>query len=211
MKFRIRSLQLGLLLIPAIGISPAAMSESSSESSLTSRANVLLVKRITAMGDTRLTTVFDRNTRIASDPKHSHANPYWPPNYLQGGGVPEDVNSPIRVKPGDELEYTIYFLNAGKNGAKKLRICDLLTPHQTYLPGVNLTIGSGANKIIADAQVQYIPAGGAIPANCGINIGSNPNGIVVVDVTSDRFPILPGAIAQSDKSYGFIRFRTRIN
>ena len=195
----------------AIVSSPLVLAGLSPESiAMSDRANVLLVKRVTAISSLRLTSIFSGDVAIASDPNNSHANPYWPPNYLQGGGVPEDTSSPIRVKPGDEVEYTIYFLNAGKNGAKNLRICDVLAPHQTYLPGVRMTIGT--DKISnTDTQVQYIPAGGVIPANCGIDTGINTNGIVVVDVTDDRFPILPGAIAKSNKSYGSISFRTRIN
>lgn len=178
------------------------------------RPKVLLVKRIAAINTTRFTTVFDPKIAIASDPNHSHANPYWPTNYLQGAGVPEDPESVrvSKVKPGDQLEYTIYFLNAGTGGAKRVRICDVLTPNQTYIPGVTLTIGAGATKITgAESQVQYIPAGGSIPANCGIQGGSNINGVVVIDVTSDRLPVLPGATVQADKSYGFVSFRTKVN
>jgi uncharacterized repeat protein (TIGR01451 family) len=180
------------------------------------RPNVILVKRITGINATKFTTVFDPKT--TNDANDNDGNPYWPANYLQGGGVPDENVSPAdpvrsnRIKPGEELEYTIYFLNAGNSGAKKVRICDLLTPNQTYVPGVNLTVGSGANKMVGTpSQVQYIPAGGAIPGNCGIQAGSNVNGLVVIDVTCDQLPVLPAATAHADLSYGAVRFRTKVN
>jgi uncharacterized repeat protein (TIGR01451 family) len=172
------------------------------------RANVLLVKRITAINTTKFTNV------VVTDPTNNDANRYWPANYIQGGGIAAQ-NDPLqnkKVKPGDELEYTVYFLNAGNGGAKKVRVCDLLTAHQTYVPGVSLTIGSGANKMTgSSSQIQYIPAGGAIPSGCGIQNGNNINGLVVIDVNCDKFPILPGAAVQPELAYGAISFRTKIN
>jgi uncharacterized repeat protein (TIGR01451 family) len=172
------------------------------------RANVLLVKRITAINTTKFTNV------IVTDSTNNDANRYWPANYIQGGGVATQ-NDPVqhnKVKPGDELEYTVYFLNAGNGGAKKVRVCDLLTAHQTYVPGVSLTIGSGTNKMIgSSSQIQYIPAGGAIPSGCGIQNGNNINGLVVIDVNCDKFPTLPGAAVQPELAYGAISFRTIIN
>jgi uncharacterized repeat protein (TIGR01451 family) len=172
------------------------------------RAKVLLVKRITAINTTKFTNV------IVTDSTNNDANRYWPTNYIQGGGIATQ-NDPVqhsKVKPGDELEYTVYFLNAGNSGAKKVRVCDLLTAHQTYVPGASLTIGSGSNKMIAaSSQIQYIPAGGAIPSNCGIKNGNNINGLVVVDVNCDKFPTLPGAAVQPELAYGAISFRTKIN
>jgi uncharacterized repeat protein (TIGR01451 family) len=172
------------------------------------RANVLLVKRITAINTTKFTNI------IVTDPTNNDANRYWPTNYIQGGGV-ATANDPVhnnKVKPGDELEYTVYFLNAGNSGAKKVRVCDLLTANQTYVPGVSLTIGSGANKMTgSSSQIQYIPAGGAIPNGCGIKNGNNINGLVVIDVNCDKFPTLPGAAVQPELAYGAISFRTKIN
>jgi uncharacterized repeat protein (TIGR01451 family) len=172
------------------------------------RANVLLVKRITAINTTKFTSV------IVTDSTNNDANRYWPANYIQGGGVATQ-NDPVqhnKVKPGDELEYTVYFLNAGNGGAKKVRVCDLLTANQTYVPGVSLTIGSGANKMTgSSSQIQYIPAGGIIPSGCGIKNGNNVNGLVVIDVNCDNFPTLPGAAVQPELAYGAISFRTKIN
>jgi uncharacterized repeat protein (TIGR01451 family) len=175
---------------------------------VTKRAKVLLVKRITAINTTKFTNV------IVTDSTNNDANRYWPTNYIQGGGIATQ-NDPVqhsKVKPGDELEYTVYFLNAGNGGAKKVRVCDLLTAHQTYVPGVSLTIGSGVNKMTgSSSQIQYIPAGGAIPSGCGIQNGNNINGLVVIDVNSDKFPTLPGAAVQPGLAYGAISFRTKIN
>jgi uncharacterized repeat protein (TIGR01451 family) len=180
------------------------------------RPNVLLVKRISAINTDRFTTVFNPNTTIASDLNNHDGNPLWPANYIQGGGVIDEHVSPAdpvranKIKPGDEVEYTIYFLNAGNRGAKKVRICDLLTPNQTYVPGVTLAIGD--NISTNGDNIKYIPAGGAIPANCGIKDGKNVNGLVVVDVTSHcTIEILPSGIKEHDRSYGYVRFRTKVN
>jgi uncharacterized repeat protein (TIGR01451 family) len=148
------------------------------------------------------------------DPMNNDANHYWPANYIQGGGIATQ-NDPLqhnKVKPGDELEYTVYFLNAGNGSAKKVRVCDLLTANQTYVPGVSLAIGSGANKMTGScSQIQYIPAGGAIPSSCGIKNANNINGLVVIDVNCDKFPTLPGAAVQPELAYGAISFRTKVN
>jgi uncharacterized repeat protein (TIGR01451 family) len=180
------------------------------------RPNVILVKRITGINTTKFTTVFDPKT--TNDANNNDGNAYWPTNYLQGGGVSDENVSPAdpvrtnKIRPGDELEYTVYFLNAGNSGAKKVRICDLLTPNQTYVPGVSLTVGTGADKMVGSAsQIQYVPAGGAIPSNCGIKAGDNVNGLVVIDVTNDRLPMLPAATVHATRSYGSVSFRTKVN
>jgi uncharacterized repeat protein (TIGR01451 family)/fimbrial isopeptide formation D2 family protein len=148
------------------------------------------------------------------DPMNNDANHYWPANYIQGGGIATQ-NDPLqhnKVKPGDELEYTVYFLNAGNGSAKKVRVCDLLTANQTYVPGVSLAIGSGANKMTgSSSQIQYIPAGGAIPSSFGIKNANNINGLVVIDVNCNNFPTLPGAAVQPELAYGAISFRTKVN
>jgi uncharacterized repeat protein (TIGR01451 family) len=177
------------------------------------KPNVLLVKRISAINTNKFTTVIDPKTTIVSDPNNHDGNPLWPANYIQGGGVVDENVSPAdpvrgaKILPGDEIEYTIYFLNAGDKEAKKVRICDLLTPNQTYVPGVTFALG---NSVSANgANIKFIPAGGAIPTNCGIKDGKNVNGLLVVDVTSDcTVTALP---AGTVNRYGYFRFRTKVN
>ncbi|WP_171974771.1 DUF11 domain-containing protein [Leptolyngbya sp. 'hensonii'] len=211
-----------------------------------SAPNLLLVKRITAVVSggvtTPFNTVFNAATTIISDPNNDDGNANWPAGYLQGGGVPDAGVSPadpvdaVAIKPGDQVEYTIYFLNAGGRDARKVRLCDRLEPNQTFVPtayngsspgdggsatnqGLALAIGSTAPTAyltnVADApdRGEFV-ASPTVPAKC--NTVDNPNGTIVVDVTRDA-PLSPQSIPYATApgtptgSYGFIRFRTQVN
>jgi uncharacterized repeat protein (TIGR01451 family) len=177
--------------------------------------NILLVKRITALNKKVLGTVVpDPNT-----------HPNWPANYLTGaidGG---------KVVPGDEIEYTIYFMNTGDNPAKNLRLCDLIMPNQIfkadpYTVGVGIQFKLGldpamnfTNAANPEDRAQFIPAGNPLLAKCGLPANStNNDGLVVVDVTgnpgtgSPDLISIPGAITPGNppSSYGLIRFTTKV-
>jgi uncharacterized repeat protein (TIGR01451 family) len=93
-------------------------------------AQVLLVKRITAINGNRLEnsndgTKLNSVVRDSTNPNDIHPN--WPSNdYLIGA-----INGG-KVKSGDTIEYTIYFLNSGKLDARSVRICDLMTANQSF-------------------------------------------------------------------------------
>jgi len=193
-----------------------------------------LVKRITAIRtggtDINFTTVLNP-TLTTSDPNDGAAG--WPAGYLQGGGVPEllaptDPVDAIGLRSNDEVEYTIYFLSDGAPSAGNFRLCDPILPNQTYIPttynaltpkdagglpsdaGIALALNSTLPTIYFTGIIdppdrgQYVPPP-TVPANC--NLGANPNGAVVVDVTQP--PNASGSLTTG--SYGFIRFRARIN
>jgi uncharacterized repeat protein (TIGR01451 family) len=96
-------------------------------------ANVLLVKRITAINGNRSQNPNDstRLDEFVNDTTSSHQtdddNGGWPANYLLGA-----INGG-KVKPGDAIEYTIYYLNIGGMNASKVRICDRIRGNQTFI------------------------------------------------------------------------------
>jgi uncharacterized repeat protein (TIGR01451 family) len=190
---------------------------------LSSTPNLLLVKRITQVNGVDINTIED-------DPSDANDNnPRWPANYLRGA-----INQTL--KPGDEVEYTIYYLNASLLPASQVRICDRLDPNLVFQPtafnasspsdgglpadkGIALAIGSTTPTFyltnINDApdRGQFVPPP-TVPPNC--NITSNPNGTVVVNVTRTTgvptLPQIPNATGAGipPESYGFVRFRVRI-
>ncbi len=195
---------------------------------------ILLVKRITAINgvdfdqfiDDPNSTEDNNSNWPDSDPSNTNRN-----DFLRGvinGGL---------VKPGDELEYTIYFLSMGENQASQLKVCDLIPAYTTFIPtafnGSTPTDGglSTANLGIAlafdntnfpNSPTAYItnvadsdrgelfPPGKIPSMDCSrSNNGINNNGAVVVNVAD----IVPNATADDKpaNSYGFIRFKVRVN
>jgi uncharacterized repeat protein (TIGR01451 family) len=192
-------------------------------------ANILLVKRITAINGDRTKNPND-NTPLnvfVNDNTAPHAtdddNSRWQPNYLLGA-----VNLG-NVKPGDELEYTIYFLNAGLANASAVRICDRLLPNQTFKVGgygvgkdVELELGTNALQYLTSAndaldRTRLYGAGTAVPANCNL-LGANNDGTLLLDLTgtagtgNPAITTVVGATGQGvpNNSYGFFRFRTTV-
>ncbi|NEQ14223.1 MAG: DUF11 domain-containing protein, partial [Moorea sp. SIO3E2] len=165
---------------------------------------------------------------VGSDRAPEDNDPNWPnPNvYLRGL-----INSGT-VMPGDELEYTVYFLSNGSNYAKSLRICDRVPAETTFIPDAfNQTAGFPASDVgialfettdplptsgsaepniyltnIPDSdRGRYYSPGTSVPAGC--NVAINQNGVVVVEVGDVPEATAPG---EPPNSYGFIRFRGRV-
>ncbi|MEO0802323.1 MAG: lamin tail domain-containing protein, partial [Cyanobacteria bacterium J06642_2] len=85
---------------------------------------ILLVKRITAVNGIDIAG-FDSN-----DGRTDDDDPNWPaPNsaFLRGA-----VSSGT-VAPGDEVEFTIYFLSAGGSSVTNLTLCDLVPDNMTFV------------------------------------------------------------------------------
>jgi hypothetical protein len=189
--------------------------------------NVLLVKRITAInGDrtknpndnTPLNTFVDDTT---STRKTDDNSPNWKPNYLLGA-----IDAGL-VLPADEIEYTVYFLNAGSTNANTVRICDRLSANQDFKvdaygtsKDVQLQLGTSTvvdltSALDASDRTQLISAGGSVPANCYLK-AANDNGTLVIDVTGNtgvpNLTTMPGSTGQGspNDSYGFFRFVTKV-
>ncbi|AFY49178.1 conserved repeat protein [Nostoc sp. PCC 7524] len=196
--------------------------------------NLLLVKRITRINSQDLTDLVDGRSDVATTASNYVAalretddNDFkWPIGYLRGlinGG---------NVKPGDDLEYTIYFLSNGQGNATNVKVCDLVPNNVTFLPaafnnqtpndgglagadqGIALAVGSNTVFLssIADSdRGTFYPANDPnTPSFCP---SSNTNGAVVVNITRNPdLPNLPQATGSGTptNSYGFVRFRVQV-
>lgn len=204
------------------------------------KPNLLLVKRITQVngsaftqnGDNLATYInelgnpYDDNTL---DNPAAPARPdtdKWPtPSTFLLGGV-----NGGNVRPGDELEYTIYFLSAGDSDANTVLFCDRVPENVTFIPtsfngqtpaagglgmgdrGILMNQGGSISSLTntSDGDIgQYVPAGTTLTAlypqlsTCG----TNTNGAIVVNLGT-----LPKANSAGSppNSYGWIRFRGKV-
>lgn len=194
--------------------------------------NVLLVKRITAINGNRTVNLNDNTllNTIANDNVADSAddNSRWPSDYLLGV-----INAGI-TQPGDTIEYTLYFLNAGNGEAVDVRICDWIQPNQQFLPGlysgndVTLQLGNGdgsasytltaANDVTDRAGLTTVNNLSAAPS---CNLSTNANGsdmVLVLDITGTvgaptGLTTLLGTTGQGrpDNAFGFFRFTTLVN
>jgi uncharacterized repeat protein (TIGR01451 family) len=199
---------------------------------ITLPAGIILVKRITAINGLttndgkNLTAVVDPTTTTTTNDDAIHK---WPADYLKGA---VDAG---KVKPGDTIEYTIYYLNDGSADAKKLKICDPIHGNHTYdpnsmkmLPGgladlpVNYTTLTDGIALGVDRANSYAAGAANIPGNCnavGSTIAGTDNGGVSIEITGSGSSVqpnlltIPGATAAGSptSSYGWFRFRTKVN
>jgi uncharacterized repeat protein (TIGR01451 family) len=89
---------------------------------------LLLVKRITAINPGKPDEVrFNTFVDDLNDPNDDVAN--WPTN--KNTYLPGRINV-TDVKPGDEVEYTIYFLSNGDIDAQNVKICDVVPDNMTF-------------------------------------------------------------------------------
>ncbi|MEH1842152.1 MAG: GEVED domain-containing protein [Nostoc sp.] len=203
---------------------------------LTGQPKLILVKRITRINSQDLTNIVDGRSDVSTNAANYVASPRdtdddssnaWPSGYLRGM-----INAGT-VKPGDELEYTIYFLSNGQGNVTSVQICDLvptnttfiatafngMTPNDGGLPGADQGIALGLGSSTPTAYLTnaqdgdrghfYTANESGIPSSCG----SNTNGAVVVNITrSPDLSNLPPANGSGTpvNSYGFVRFRVRV-
>jgi uncharacterized repeat protein (TIGR01451 family) len=151
---------------------------------------VILVKRITRINNTDITGFVDGSGTDDNDAR-------WPSptsDSLRGS-----IDQP-NVRPQDEVEYTIYYLNRGQSSAGNLRICDPVPANTVYIAnafngstptdggssvdlGIALQTGTalgdrrfltGANDA-PDRGRYYDPALGEVPAAAGLERCPDPN------------------------------------
>jgi uncharacterized repeat protein (TIGR01451 family) len=201
----------------------------------TAPPEVSLVKRITAINGNRTKNPND-NTALntfVDGPGNVDNHPNWPTGYLQGA-----INAGL-VKPQDEVEYTIYFLSAGSGEAQAVKLCDRVPTEQTLVPNAFNSTPQAPSGIAGDRAVEVSLGGSTLsytttndgdtvqgyapstplPAACGT--GPNPSGAIVVNVgtgaTATSGTNQGGTLAPATEpgvpssSYGFIRFRAKVN
>ena len=115
--------------------------------SFASDPNLLLVKRITAINpgqpDQQLFNTFiDDGTADNEDNDPNWSNP---DTYLPGAINVTDI------EPGDEVEYTIYFLSNGDDEATNVQICDVIPDNMTFVPD-SYSTGSGIALLNSSAS-----------------------------------------------------------
>ena len=185
-----------------------------------------LVKRVTRVNNTSFSDVLD-NTADSDD----DVGLDWPSNYLLGRTEVPDV------RPGDEVEYTIYFLSDGNIETRNVQICDLVPLNQTFVEnafnnvtqaangfaGVNrgMAIAFGNSSALSYTNAndgdnsRFIPAGTTVPVPPGgvapqpcraLNTSDNGNGAVLINLGN-----IPNFSSNVNNSFGFIRFRARVD
>jgi uncharacterized repeat protein (TIGR01451 family) len=190
---------------------------------------VLLIKRITAINNTQFNETID-------DPGSTNDNAAnWTLPIDTDSGISSYLRGKIvggTVKPGDIVEYTIYFLSTGGRDAANVSICDLVPKNSTFIPdafsglaptdnglpgdsGIALSFGSTTptayltNQVDTPDRGYFIPSGTSVPASC---IGTNTNGAIIVEIAKNPV-VLSKATGPGTptNSYGFIRFRANVN
>jgi uncharacterized repeat protein (TIGR01451 family) len=205
-----------------------------------SSPNLLFVKRITRINDSTMNDGNDLTAYMNIDnypyddntPDNPPPSPLdtdkWPMPLSQS--LPGAVNAGT-VKPGDSVEYTIYYLSTGLTPARNVTVCDRIPSHQTFVsdafnslaaaPNTTPASQSGDRGIaisqgttiqaytnIADGDgAHYYPPGSTLTSVCTQSAQSEDNGTIVVNLGDVPNATAPGIPATS---YGFIRFRAKV-
>jgi trimeric autotransporter adhesin len=218
-------------------------------SATASNPNVLLVKRITSINGSTTTINGQNLASYYDDPN----DPYddndltvpaltrpdtnqWPnpSSFLLGG------TNGGNVRPGDMVEYTIYFLSNGEGVANNVSICDLIPEKQTFVPSIAMWTGAAAvpsaaggtigsdrgivaqinnqtrsyTNLFDSDQARYYPPdiNTPLPNACRPSptapLPLNTNGAVVINLGT---VVNQSNSTLTDKPYGFLRFRTKVN
>ena len=120
--------------------------------------NLLLVKRITAINPGQSDEVQFNGFVDDGTANNEDNDPNWPDDddiYLRGEIV-VDPNNTV-AKPGDEIEYTIYFLSNGDETARNVQVCDVIPDNMTFVAN---SYGSNFGVTLLNSS-----ATGATPTN----------------------------------------------
>lgn len=172
-------------------------------------SDLVIVKRITAINGVSLTDSVDDLT----DGDDNH--PHWPTG-TTGAGISTFLAGATEkfVEPGDEVEYTIYYLATGNTPVTNVKLCDRVPTGSTYQSNSLVLFTSGSTSDLTDFadgdNGEFIASG-----NPTINVpcpGSNTNGTVSVNLAPSPSQ-LPNATGPGtpNNAYGFIRFRVTVD
>lgn len=210
---------------------------------IASDPNLLLVKRITAINPGQSDEIqfnsfvnddSNGNGDFNDDPDNDLNWPDDDDTYLPG------AISVDNIQPGDEVEYTIYFLSNGDEPATNVQICDVIPDNMSFVENaydveVGVALGLDETTLptepdtilsnVADTDEGTFYAPGIAPPTIGdppANLCKKvvfSGGIVEVDATNNdngavvvEINSLPQATAPGTpvSSYGFIRFRAEV-
>jgi uncharacterized repeat protein (TIGR01451 family) len=198
------------------------------------KSSLLLVKRITAINPGQANEViFNGFVNDSNDANDDVAK--WPTD--KNTYLPGRINV-TDVKPGDEVEYTIYFLSNGSTEARNVTICDIIPDDMTFVANSyasnfgmglalnNTTLPTTPNKnlsnAISDDEGDFYPpnTNPAISNLCKKHDSNNPNNLIPVNSSNNLSGAmlinlsnpLPAATSSGTptNSYGFIRFRAKV-
>lgn len=161
-----------------------------------------LVKRVTRVGATNFTAFVDDGTPGNDD---NAAN--WPSaTYLAG-----EVAAP--VEPGEEVDYTIYFLSDGNTPINNISICDFVPDNTTYVPNSMVSnLGNAGDTALTDTDTdadgaQQFAASATPGAPCP-GVGNTDGGVLIaIPGTADN-ATAPGT---PTSSFGYVRFTVRVD
>jgi len=230
---------------PVNGEREASSNQTVTVSAIAGRPNLLLVKRITAINGQAVSldgddlasysdeaaNPYDDNNSDLPSPQPSGGpqadTTFWPdPSSFLIGGIDGG-----NVRPGDELEYTIYFLSTGELDANGVVFCDRIPENVTFVPtAFNNGFPAAPNGIPTDDHGILLNQNGNslglsnaadgdrgryVPANVSLtdlypqlnNCGTNNNGAIVVELNT--IPKATSAGAPIGAS-GFVRFRGQV-
>lgn len=149
---------------------------------------LLLVKRITAINQTAFTTVVDGSSTpgnpnyVASPQDQDDNNSNWPSGFLKG-----IIHQTI--KPGDNIEFTMYFLSTGSAPAQNVLFCDLVPSNVTFSK-------AGFNTVPAANGPSPVPGVTQTGGDQGIVLGMGTQS------TASPYPILVSLSNTSDSDAG---------
>jgi hypothetical protein len=195
---------------------------------LANPANLVLVKRITAIKDTT-TNITNTFNNFVDDGTTNNLLPDWTVgtgSYLLGALS----NGAVKVKPGDEVEYTIYYLNSGGSPIAKARVCDRLNKNLVFQPqfsttttidhGIEFTkdiVTSYPTNTAADNDPGFYSTSSTLPINCNLtgnttfDVNNISDNIVVVDVARIADSIL-GIVSDplTGGQRGYVKFKVKV-
>jgi len=174
-----------------------------------SAPELALVKRVTAIaspdGSGGFTDAPETGTVNDGVANSADDEANWPANYLQG-----TIDS-SKAAPGEQIEYSLYFLSSGNDDITNLNLCDMIPANTTFVPG---SISMEFNGTTTSPGSFFAGA----PANPAICPADNGKGGILVNVVSatatapapSRVPNATG-IGTPNDSFGTIKFRVTVD
>ncbi len=172
-------------------------------------SDLAIVKRITAINGTSLPDSVDDDT----DDNDNHPN--WPAGQTSAGVSKFLAGATNRLaEPGDEVEYTVYYLATGNAPITNVKLCDRIPNGTTYVNDSMVLFTNSNTTNLSDTDTdgdgaEFLPIGDATPTPCP---GANNEGTVLVNLapSPDQLPNATGPGTPTD-AFGFIRFRVTVD
>lgn len=134
--------------------------------------------------------------------------PGWSQLTPQGAPIgAANLSNITPLQPGDEVEYTIYFLSDGRRGVNAVQLCDQIPPGTRFIFGSNrVRLGNQplANDSVARSAIagEFFTPLAPLPVNNPCSNQTNPNGSLIFSVGD--LPNLPA------NNVGYAQFRVKI-